>query len=168
MIDGGCEAPTPSGPEKSRQIRHEASCFAALFVTTASICAALGRDARGTGGGAAVDGSAGVPPAVFPDTCGMVRTNLSGGGGSRRAGSDGLGSSISAMPGVRADLEGSRGGNIGEDVEPLRVGSAGIDRLGRSGGLAIFATVAASAASFSLACVASLSRLDGGSGGSEA
>lgn len=137
-------------------------------MTTASICAALGRDARGTGGGAAVDGSAGVPPAVFPDTCGMVRTNLSGGGGSLRAGSDGLGSSASAIPGVRADLEGSRGGNMGDDAEPLRVGIAGIDRLGKSGGLAIFATVVALVSSFSLACAASLSRLDGGSGGSEA
>lgn len=165
MTDGGCCAATASGPEKSRQIRQEASCRAALFEATASICAILGRDARGTGGGAATDESAGVPLAVFPDTCGMVRTNLSGGGGSRRIGSAGADSSVSAIPGERAGLLGSRGGSDGEEEEPFRAGRAGIDLLGSSGGWTILAAVTAFASSLSWFWAASRSLLDGGSCG---
>lgn len=96
----------------------------------ASICAALGRDAMGTGGGATVDGSAGVPPAVFPDTSGMVRTNLAGAGGNLRRGSEGAGpSTSSSMPGERTGLLGSLGGSDGRALPlPFRAGRAGIDR----------------------------------------
>lgn len=164
MTAGGCCAATVSGPEKSRQIKQDASCRVAPLEATASICAMLGRDDRGTGGGAATDGSAGVPLAVSPDTCGMVRTNLSGGGGSRRVGKAGADSSVSAIPGERADLLGSRGGSDGEEEEPLRVGRAGIDLLGSKGGT-IFAAVAALASSFSCSWAASRSLLEGGSDG---
>lgn len=116
----------------------------------ASICAALGRDAIGTGGGATVDGSAGVPPAVLPDTSGIVRTNLAGAGGSRRRGSEGAGSSTSLMPGDRTGLLGNLGGRDGRD-SPFRPGRAGIDRWGISGGFVILAEVAALVSSVSLA-----------------
>lgn len=130
----------------------------------ASICAALGRDAIGTGGGATVDGSAGVPPAVFPDTSGMVRTNLAGAGGNLRSGSAGAGSSTSSMPGDHTGLLGTLVGSDGR-ASPFRAGRAGIDRWGMSGGFVILTVVVALATSFSLACAASRSRRVGGSGG---
>lgn len=130
----------------------------------ASTSAALGRDAIGTGGGATVDGSAGVPPAVLPDTSGMVRTNLAGAGGNLRSGSEGAGFSTSSMPGDRTGLLDSLGGSDGR-VSPFRAGRADIDRWGMSGGFVILTVVTALVSSFSLAWAASRSRRVGGSGG---
>lgn len=119
-------------------------------------------------GGAAPDGSAGVPPAVFPETSGMVLTNLAGGGGSRLGGSAGEVSSASWLPGERAGLLGSRGGRDGRSESVEGAGRAGMERFGSKGAFTIFATVAVLVPSASLACAASLSLLDSGNGGSEA
>lgn len=163
--DGYCVA-TPSGPEKSRHIRHDASCCTAPLAWTASICAALGRDARGTGGGAAAAASAGVPIAVFPETSGTVRTNLAGGGGSRRVGRLGTGRSATGALLDCPGRLGSRGGSEGRlSGGPPRVGNVGIDRVGSNCALTILEAMAALEFSFSWACAASRSFLEGGRGG---
>lgn len=145
-------------------MRHDAACCAALFAVAASIWAALGREATGTGGGTSFEGSAGVPPDVSPLTSGIVLMNLSGGGGRRRAGCAGGDACAPSSPGERAGLLGSRGGRDGRGVL-LAWGRAGMDRLGSRGGFDILAVLAARASSLSLAMAASLSRLEGGSGG---
>lgn len=105
----GYFSPTASGPEKSRQTRQESPPGGADFarVATASIWAKVGRELRGTGGGA----WSRPPRAVSMVDFALFQA--AGWGGIRRTGRAGACSSAWSATVERAGLPGSRGGRDG-------------------------------------------------------
>ncbi len=124
---------------------------------TASIWAKVGRELRGTGGGAS---SAGLWRAPTLFSTAEFDLKVDGGGGSRRVGKTGACSSLFWTPGAFTGRDGSRGGRVGLGGSVAREDGIGLG--GGAGDLLACAAASLSAVSFAFA---SSSRRVGRSGG---
>jgi hypothetical protein len=159
----GCCAARASGWEKSRQVRQDCCAggdagVGAGEALAASIWAKVGRELSGMGGGS--EGGEGLrAPEPKPLSRADLVRKVDGGGGRRRFGRAGEGSSGRTTAGELAGLDGSRGGNEGLGAGAgAGAGGSVMRRAGRDGVL-----LAGAVASFAFA---SSSRRVGGSGGS--